>query len=153
EPRHVRGARVFRNHQSAACHYPCGRRGAAAAGRGRRWLGEIRKPDDGDAVVRSPRGGRRARRAIAGGVQGVDGKPGADAGVGEALMKLGMKCIVSAVVMFIMAWALSFVVHGVLLSADYAITPGMRPPAEAQQIIGWLILAQALFGVAFAWVY
>ena len=55
--------------------------------------------------------------------------------------------------MFIMAWALSFVVHGLLLGGDYAVTPGMRPPAEAQKIIGWLILAQALFGAAFAWVY
>ena len=29
----------------------------------------------------------------------------------------------------------------------------MRPPAEAQKIIYWLILAQAIFGAAFAWVY
>ena len=63
------------------------------------------------------------------------------------------KCIVSAVVMFIMAWALSFVVHGVLLGADYSVTAGMRPPAEAQSLVGFIILAQALFGVAFAWIY
>ena len=63
------------------------------------------------------------------------------------------KCIISAVVMFVMAWGLSFVVHGLLLGADYAVTPGMRPPEEAQKIIYWLILAQAIFGVAFAWVY
>src|SRR2546426_1034529 len=63
------------------------------------------------------------------------------------------KCIVSAIVMFVMAWGLSFVVHGLLLGPDYAVTPGMRPPAEAQAIIGWLILAQAIFGAAFAWVY
>ena len=42
------------------------------------------------------------------------------------------KCIISAVVMFVMAWALSFVVHGWLLAVNYAATPGMRPPAEAQ---------------------
>ena len=66
---------------------------------------------------------------------------------------MNRKCIISAVVMFVMAWALSFVVHGLLLGADYSATPGMRPPAEAQQIIGYLILAQAIFGVAFAWVY
>jgi hypothetical protein len=66
---------------------------------------------------------------------------------------MNRKCIISAVVMFVMAWGLSFVVHGLLLGGDYAATPGMRPPAEAQKIIGWLILAQALFGVAFAWVY
>ena len=63
------------------------------------------------------------------------------------------KCIISAVVMFVMAWALSFVVHGLLLGADYSATPGMRPPEEAQRIIYWLILAQAIFGAAFAWVY
>ena len=63
------------------------------------------------------------------------------------------KCIISAVVMFVMAWALSFVVHGLILGPDYAATPGMRPPAEAQKIIYWIIIAQAIFGAAFAWVY
>ena len=66
---------------------------------------------------------------------------------------MSKKCIISAVVMFVMAWALSFVVHGVLLGADYAVTQGMRPPAEAQKLIPFIILAQALFGVAFAWIY
>ena len=63
------------------------------------------------------------------------------------------KCIISAVVMFVMAWGLSFVVHGLLLAADYQDTPGMRPPAEAQKIVYFIILAQAVFGAAFAWVY
>ena len=66
---------------------------------------------------------------------------------------MNRKCVISAFVMFVMSWALSFVVHGLLLAADYADTPGMRPPGEAQQIIGYLILAQAIFGAAFAWVY
>jgi hypothetical protein len=55
--------------------------------------------------------------------------------------------------MFVMAWGLSFVVHGMLLGAEYSATPGMRPPDEAQAIIHYIILAQALFGVAFAWIY
>ncbi|HEX3709064.1 MAG TPA: hypothetical protein VHV56_04170 [Pseudolabrys sp.] len=66
---------------------------------------------------------------------------------------MGKKCIISAVAMFVMAWALSFVVHGLLLGGDYAVTPGMRPPAEAQKLMAYLILAQALFGIAFAWIY
>jgi hypothetical protein len=66
---------------------------------------------------------------------------------------MGRKCVISAVVMFIMAWALSFVVHGLLLGGDYSVSQGMRPPAEAQKLIGYLILAQALFGIAFAWIY
>ena len=66
---------------------------------------------------------------------------------------MGKKCIVSAVVMFVMALALSFLVHGVLLFGDYAVTPGMRPPAEADKLMSFMILAQAFFGVAFAWIY
>ena len=66
---------------------------------------------------------------------------------------MNRKCIISAVVMFVMAWALSFVVHGLILGPDYAATSGMRPPAEAQKIIYWIIIAQAIFGAAFAWVY
>ena len=52
----------------------------------RGWLGEIRQPDDGDAVLRSPRGRWRARRRTARGVQGVDREPGADAGVGTSAL-------------------------------------------------------------------
>ena len=66
---------------------------------------------------------------------------------------MSRKFVISAAVMFVMAWALSFVVHGVLLAADYSVTAGMRPPAEVQNLIPYLILAHALFGIAFAWVY
>lgn len=66
---------------------------------------------------------------------------------------MGKKCIISAVVMFLMALALSFLVHGFLLYADYSVTAGMRPPAEAQKLMHFMILAQALFGIAFAWIY
>ena len=68
-------------------------------------------------------------------------------------MAIDRKLIISAVAMFVLAWGLSFVVHGLLLGADYAATPGMRPPAEAQKLMHYIILAQALFGIAFAWVY
>ena len=68
-------------------------------------------------------------------------------------MNFSRKCIISAVTMFIMAWALSFLVHAVLLGADYAATAGMRTPEETHGLIHWMILAQALFGAAFAWIY
>jgi hypothetical protein len=55
--------------------------------------------------------------------------------------------------MFVMAWALSFLVHGVLLAPDYAVAQGMRPPAEVQSLFLYFVLAQALFGIAFAWIY
>ena len=63
------------------------------------------------------------------------------------------KCVISAVVMFVMAWGLSFFVHGVLLHGDYSGTQGMRPPAEAMGLFPFMVLAQALFGIAFAWIY
>jgi hypothetical protein len=66
---------------------------------------------------------------------------------------MARKCIISAVVMFVMAWALSFVVHELLLKPDYAVTQGMRPPAEIMSRVHFLILAHAFFGIAFAWIY
>ena len=63
------------------------------------------------------------------------------------------KCIISAVVMFAMSWALSFVVHGLLLAADYPTRRACGRRRKPQSIIGYLILAQAIFGAAFAWVY
>jgi hypothetical protein len=66
---------------------------------------------------------------------------------------MGKKCIISAIVMFVMAWGLGFVVHEVLLHADYAVTQGMRSPAETQSLVSFIILAYAFFGIAFAWIY
>ncbi|MSO66975.1 MAG: hypothetical protein EXR03_00730 [Pseudolabrys sp.] len=66
---------------------------------------------------------------------------------------MSKKCIISAVVMFVMTWALGFVVHELLLSADYSVTQGMRPPAEMQKLVPFIIAAHAFFGVAFAWIY
>ena len=56
--------------------------------------------------------------------------------------------------MFVMAFALSFLVHGVLLHNDYMqMQSWMRPQAEAQSLMPYMLFAQALFGVAFAWIY
>jgi hypothetical protein len=64
------------------------------------------------------------------------------------------KCVVSAIVMFVMAFALSFVVHGVLLQSDYMqMLSWMRAPADTHALMPWMILAHALFGTAFAWIY
>lgn len=64
------------------------------------------------------------------------------------------KCVISAVVMFVMAFALSFVVHGVLLHDDYMqMQSWMRPQAEAHSLMVYMVVAQALFGIAFAWIY
>src|SRR5205823_1387440 len=64
------------------------------------------------------------------------------------------KCVVSAIVMFIMAFLLSWLVHGVLLHNDYMqMLSWMRKPEDTHALMPWMILAHALFGVAFAWIY
>jgi len=45
-------------------------------------------------------------------------------------------------------------VHGVLLHDDYAPLPNLlRPEAEAQGYFGWMLLADALMGFGFTWIY
>jgi len=64
------------------------------------------------------------------------------------------KFIISAIVMVIMAIVLGYVVHGVLLHDDYMqLQSWMRPQADAKRLFYLIIIAQALFGVAFAWIY
>jgi len=64
------------------------------------------------------------------------------------------KLIVSAIVMFIMTFALSWFVHGFLLYGDYMQMIGaMRKPEDTHALMGWMVLAHALFATAFAWIY
>jgi hypothetical protein len=64
------------------------------------------------------------------------------------------KFAISVVVLFVLFWALSFVVHGVLLGADYArLSNLMRPMSEFAGL--WPFMAVAFFSMAlaFAWIY
>jgi hypothetical protein len=64
------------------------------------------------------------------------------------------KFTLSAIVMFLMAFALSWFVHGVLLHGDYMqMLSWMRKPEDTHSLMPWMLLAHAVFGVAFAWVY
>jgi len=64
------------------------------------------------------------------------------------------KLVISAIVMFVMALVLSYLVHGVLLYDDYMkMQSWMRPQAEVNSLFYFIVIAQALFGVAFAWIY
>lgn len=61
---------------------------------------------------------------------------------------------ISAAVIFVLAFALSFVVHGFLLFNDYARLPNvMRPIAEANARMPYMVLAQILFALGFTWIY
>ena len=62
---------------------------------------------------------------------------------------------------FLVAWLLVFVlymaggmlVHGVILGDDYMATNLMRPEADAQKLMHWMILAHVLMAGAFTWIY
>ena len=61
---------------------------------------------------------------------------------------------ISAGVMFVTAYALGFIVHGVLLHGDYARLPNlMRPMSEMMGKIPYLAIGHACFAVAFTWIY
>jgi hypothetical protein len=56
--------------------------------------------------------------------------------------------------MFVMSWALGFLIHGGLVSADYARLPNlMRPMADAQSKLPFILLSHISFALAFTWIY
>lgn len=68
---------------------------------------------------------------------------------------MNKKFIIAWVVIFI-AWFLgSFVVHGVLLNADYTRLGGtlFRTSADSQHYFPLMILAHVMLSGAFAWIY
>src|SRR5262249_21742241 len=145
----------------AARDNPGGRCRAPAAGRGRRRRLHLCQHDDGDALLRPPRGRRRARRRAPCRVPEPDRAAGDDAGL-TARLKAAQrakgrsvvtgKFLISVVVMFVMTFALSFFVHGFLLQGDYMEMIGsMRKPEDVHALMPWMVLAHALFGVAFVW--
>ena len=61
---------------------------------------------------------------------------------------------ISGVVMTIATMLLGFVIHGVLLKADYAALPNiMRSEAESMNYFHWMIVAHVLMGFALTWIY
>lgn len=67
---------------------------------------------------------------------------------------MNKKFLISWVVIFVVWMAGSFVVHGVLLNADYAQIPNlMRPEAEAQEYFHFMLLAHIIMAGAFVWIY
>ena len=68
---------------------------------------------------------------------------------------MNKKLIIAWIVIFV-AWFLgSFVVHGVLLNADYTRLSGtlFRTPADSQHYFPLMILAHLMLSGAFAWIY
>jgi hypothetical protein len=67
---------------------------------------------------------------------------------------MNRKFVIAWIVIFV-AWFLgSFVVHGVLLNADYLrLGTLFRAPADSQRYFPLMILAHVMLAGAFAWIY
>jgi len=64
------------------------------------------------------------------------------------------RLLVAWLVVFVAWMAGSYVVHDVLLGADYSKVPSLfRPPAEMQQYFPLMILAHLSLSGAFVWIY
>lgn len=64
------------------------------------------------------------------------------------------KFFISWVVIFVVSLVGGFVVHGVLLGADYAAQPNLfRPDAEAQNNFPFMLAAHIIMSGAFVWIY
>lgn len=67
---------------------------------------------------------------------------------------MNKKFFVAWVLIFIVWMAASFIVHGMLLSADYLSTPALfRTEAEQQQYFPWMLVAHVVGSGAFVWIY
>ena len=61
---------------------------------------------------------------------------------------------ISGVAMTVAAMLLGFVIHGVLLTADYtALGPIMRTPDDSAKYLPWMLLADVAYGFGITWIY
>jgi hypothetical protein len=67
---------------------------------------------------------------------------------------MSKRFVIAWVVLFV-AWMLEgFVVHGLLLGADYLNVPQLfRAHDDAQAYFGWMAIAHVLLAAAFVWIY
>jgi magnesium-transporting ATPase (P-type) len=67
---------------------------------------------------------------------------------------MNKKFFIAWVVIFVVWMAGSFVVHGVLLGAEYAKLPNLfRTEADSQQYFPLMLLAHVILAGAFAWIF
>jgi magnesium-transporting ATPase (P-type) len=67
---------------------------------------------------------------------------------------MGGRFWISVVVTAVLCLMSGFVVHGMLLHADYLQLPNLlRSETDAQGYFGWMILADVLMGFGLTWIY
>ncbi len=67
---------------------------------------------------------------------------------------MNKRFVIAWIAVFVLWMAGSFLVHGVLLGADYKSVPNLfRTEAESQQLFPLMLLAHAILAGAFVWIY
>lgn len=67
---------------------------------------------------------------------------------------MGGRFWISVVVMSVLSLVLGFVIHGMLLHADYAQLPNLlRTQEDAQGFFVWMLLAHLCIGFGITWIY
>lgn len=67
---------------------------------------------------------------------------------------MNKKFFIAWLVVFVVWMLGSFVVHGLLLQADYAKLPNLfRPEADSQQYFPLMLLAHVIMSAALVWIY
>lgn len=66
---------------------------------------------------------------------------------------MNAKFLIAWVVILVLWMVAGIVVHGMLLQPDYLATNLMRPEAEQEQYMVWMIVAHVIMAGAFVWIY
>ncbi len=67
---------------------------------------------------------------------------------------LDKKLVISVIVIFILAMASGFIIHGTILHGEYAKLPNlMRSEDAMQKLFGLMFLANFIFAIGFSWIY
>ena len=66
---------------------------------------------------------------------------------------MNKKFLVAWLVVFIVMMLGGLVIHGMLLHDEYMATGLMRPEAEQEGFMAWMVLAHVVMAGAFTWIY
>ena len=67
---------------------------------------------------------------------------------------MNARFVTSVVVLFVLSMTIGFVVHAVLLNADYVQLQHLfRTPADAQRYFPYMLLAHVFMAVGITWIY
>ena len=67
---------------------------------------------------------------------------------------MSKRFLISVAVIFVVSMAFGYIVHGLLLGADYAQLPGLfRQPPDAEIYFPYMLLAHVFIAAGFVWIY